>query len=440
LDEILGQLSMRPSGRVSKVFRDPAGLQAAYDFLEHDTIAAEAVQRVASIEAAARCCGQKSIFLVLDGSSFTLTDTAEEKGFGSIGSRGKGARGLKVMNALALGPAGQTIGILAQQYWARGERAKKGYRPLKSRESHRWHQAFDTAHAALREYAPKTKLHVLADREADAALLMRHLIRNGSDFTIRANGNRKVKVEDRCVGVRWLMRQQLVLARHTVAVPANGHRLARIATLAIRAAEVKLQLCDHHIGEHFERKVTVVWAHEENAPRGTEPLDWMLYTSVPVKNAKQAIAAVVRYTWRWRIEDFHKQMKSGGGNVEDSQLRSQNAVIKWATVHAMVAARAQRLRDASRATPEVPATTELTEAEVEALVLLKTMEKRKTETVTAEGLTLARAVRWIGDLGGFAVTGVSKKMPGTTIISRGLERVDETAQTIQGLRALGKMR
>ena len=209
---------------------------------------------------AARCCGQKSIFLVLDGSSLTLTDTAEEKGFGSIGSRGKGARGLKVMNALALGPSGQTIGILAQQYWARGERAKKGYRPLKSRESHRWHQAFDTAHAALREYAPKAKLHVLGDREADAALFMRHLLRNGSAFTIRANGNRKVKVGDRCVGVRWLMRRQLVLARHTVAVPGNGHRLARIATLAIRAAEVTLLLRDHHISEPFERKVTVVWA------------------------------------------------------------------------------------------------------------------------------------------------------------------------------------
>ena len=433
-------LSRHPSGKVSKVYRNPAELQAAYDFLEHDSVKAKAVQQVASAETAMLCSSEATVYLVLDGSSFKLTDKAKKKGFGSIGPRSKKARGLKVVNGLAVDPLGKTIGILTQRFWARGRKSRKGYHPLSKRESFRWHEAVDRAQAAMEEYAPTTKLHVLADREGDASLLMRHILRKGCDFTIRANGTRMVKVGNRRVGVRALMRKQKVLATHTVEVPKRDDQPARTARLTIRAAAVTLVLRDHHIGEPFERQVTVIWAHEPRPPYGAKPLDWMLYTTVPVKSAKSVVQAVIRYTFRWRIEDFHRQVKSGGGHVEDSQLRSVDALIKWATFQAMIAARAQRLRDASRKTPDLPATTELSETEVEALVLLKTLEKRRNETISAEGLTLARAVRWIGDLGGFAVTGASKKMPGTTIIGRGLERVLETAQLVHGLRAIGKMR
>jgi hypothetical protein len=330
---------------------------------------------------------------------------------------------------------------LAQQFWVREARRKTGYRPLVERESHRWHQAFDAARAVLQEYAPKTRLHVLADREADASLLMRHLLRSGCDFTIRANGTRRVEVESgRCVSVRKHLKRQPVLGRLQVAIPRTGRRPARMATLTLRAAKVTVVLRDHHILEPFKRTLTVVWAHEDIACGGAKPLDWMLYTTLPVKAAAQAKKVVGHYTCRWRVEDFHRQLKKGGGDVEDCQLRSRDAVVKWATLHAMIAARAQRLRDASRSTPDVPATCELSDVEIEALVLIKTMEKRRNETVTAEGLTLAQAVRWIGDIGGFAVTGASKKMPGTTIIGRGLERLVETTHLIQGLKALGKMR
>ena len=82
----------------------------------------------------------------------------------------------------------------------------------------------------------------------------------------------------------------------------------------------------------------------------------------------------------------------------------------------------------------------LTDAEIEALVLLKTQEKRYNESVTADGLTVVRAVRWLADLGGFTATGASKKPPGAIVVRRGLERVLETVELLQFLRASGKMR
>ncbi len=437
---LLRQLGRRPAGAVSDVFVRPAEQQAAYDFLENDLISAEDVQAVASRATARLCGGHDDVLLVLDGSSFSLTDQTAKKGFGSVGTRSQGALGLKMLNALALSSTGQTIGVVAQKFWVRGERVARGYRPLEERESYRWHQAYDSARSALREHAPMTRLHVLADREADATLLMQRIVSNGDDFTIRSRGVRKALVDGRRVSVRPLLLKLPPVARHTVTVREPG-KPERIARLDVRAAHVQLVMRDHHHkGRRTLLPVTVVWGREVNAPRWAEPVDWMLYTTVPVKTAADAIAALVRYSQRWRIEDFHRALKSGGGCVEDSQLRSSEAVIKWATFHAIVASRAQRLRDAARTTPDVPASTELSDDEIKALVLLKTQEKRRTETISAEGLTLGRAVRWIGDLGGFTATGVSKKMPGTKVIERGLERVFEAAHVIRALRASGEMR
>ena len=438
---MLRALERRRAGKVSEVFRRSADSQAAYDFLEHRAIAAETVQQVATEAVAKLCAEHDVVYVVLDGSSLTLTEREEgSKGFGSIGSHSNGARGIKVLNALALGPEGQTLGVIAQRFWVRTKPAKEGPRPLVERESCRWHEALQSARTRLSDCAPETKRHVLADREGDASLLMQRIVDDGDDFTIRANGHRNVVIDGQKVNVRDLLSQKVPIARTTIPVPAKGGQPSRIAALAVRAARVQIVLRDHHTKKRRILELTVVWGREEATSPGAKRLDWMLYTTVPVKAAGDAVATLVRYSYRWRIEEYHRLLKRGGGRVEDTQLRSPQAVIKWATMHSIVAGRAQRLRDASRSAPDLPASTELTADEIEALVFLKQDEKRRNEIVSAEGLTLQRAVRWIADLGGFTATGKSTKPPGSTVIARGLERVLDAQQLIHFLRAAGKLR
>jgi len=437
---MVAEVARHPSGTVSKCFRRPCDQQGAYDFLENKGVLADAVQAAAARATARRCAEYPFVFLAVDGSSFTLTDEKQSKGFGSIGSRDRGRRGLKMMNALALAPDGQTIGVLSQVFWARGAKKEKGYRVLADRESVHWHQAVDRSVKALQEHAPGTQVHVLADREGDASYLIRHLLDIGGEFTIRANGNRKVLSQGRRVLVRRHLRKTEALGTVTLELPKRDGVAARTATLTLRAAHVEMVMRDHHNRHRKKVPLTVVWGLEENAPEKVEPIDWMLYTSRSAQSAQKAAAALTQYARRWKIEEFHKMLKSGGGCVEDSQLRSAEAVVKWATIHAMVAARALRLRDLARTQPEAPASTELSEAEIEALVVLKTMEKRKNETISADGLSMAHAVRWIGDLGGFTATGASKKMPGPTVIHRGLERILELVPILEALRATEKIR
>jgi hypothetical protein len=437
---VLRGLAARPSGKVSEVYRNPAERQGAYDFLEHESVSSDAVQSVAAQWTARRCARQEFVYLVLDGSSLSLTDKAEKKGFGSVGPRRDGAQGLKMLNALALGSRGETLGLLAQDFWVRGTTAPEGYRPLDGRESAHWHRALNNARHVLRENSAKTNLHVLADREGDASLLMQEIVAEGNDFTIRANGTRKVLVERRRINVRKALRRMAPVAEYEVEIPRRTGRPARTAALTLRAAQVQLVLRDHHLQQRRVLGLTVVWATEKHPPRGIVPLDWLIYTTTPGRTAADAIDVIQRYGYRWRIEDFHRALKSGGGCVEESQLRSAQAVIKWATLHAMIAARAEGLRDASRATPDAPATTLLSDAEIEALIILKTREKRRTEVVSIKGLTLKQAVRWIADLGGFTATGVSQTPPGATVIARGLERIRDAIHVFDALHAAGKLR
>jgi hypothetical protein len=140
----------------------------------------------------------------------------------------------------------------------------------------------------------------------------------------------------------------------------------------------------------------------------------MLLTTHPVGTRTEVLEVVRSYTLRWRIEDFHRVWKRGLCRVEETQLRSRDAIFKWATLLATVATRAMRLTQLARTTPDVPATSELTTTELEAILALREPKGVAPGTVP----TLAQAVRWLAEIGGY--TGPWNGPPGATVIGRGL--------------------
>lgn len=134
-----------------------------------------------------------------------------------------------------------------------------------------------------------------------------------------------------------------------------------------------------HYATNQELTVNVVWAREHRA-RSTrssrsgrttfKQLDWLLLTNHPIDTLEDVRTVVFGYTQRWRIEHFHRAWKSGVCNVEGNQLRARAHVIRWATVLAAVAIRAERIKHLSRERPTEPATVEFSAIELEALILL----------------------------------------------------------------------
>jgi hypothetical protein len=165
----------------------------------------------------------------------------------------------------------------------------------------------------------------------------------------------------------------------------------------------------------------------------------MLLTNATVRTFKQAKKIVFGYCQRWRVEDFHKSWKTGCCNVEQTQLGHMTHVLRWATMLATIAMRVERLKHLARSQPDLPASTELSDIEIEALRAAKTRIKKRTETISDEMPTIAQAVRWIADLGGY--TGKSSGgPPGSITIARGLELLHVWADALDYAHKLKRRR
>lgn len=424
-------VAMRPAGTVTDVFDDGADREGAYRFLSNGAVSPRAVIDAMCDASASQCAAQRRVFVAVDGSSLSLPDARGIRGLGGVGAWKDYGRGLQVMTALALQEDGTVIGVCAQHWWARTERSPQrpcNRRKLEEKETRFSHATLVDAVARLREHAPETLAVSVMDRGFDCWPVLL-TAQQGAHFIVRAKSNRRLANGPRG-GRRYLhqaLASQAVAGTYEVAVPARGGRPARVARMQLQYATVTVRLAVSR-----KRRVHVplnaLLAREIGGPRG-QALCWMLLTTEPIDTFDQAVALVRAYTYRWRIEELHRMWKRGGCNVEDTQLRSRDAIIKWATLHCAVAARALRLTQLARTQPDVPATTEFSQTEIDAAIVLR---RKRTKLRLGDVPSLGDMVRMVADLGGY--TGKSSGgPPGATVIGRGLERVIFAAEVVEAV-------
>ena len=425
-----------PAGTVTKVFADDAERQGAYDFLESPHVEADALEEGVGRIVAARCGSEERILVAVDGSSLSFVDREGTRGLGAIGSYAAGGLGLKVISALALDRSGVPIGLLRQVFWRRPvqrptNRRPSSERPIDKKETKHWLDAVVTSAERIRSAASAPGITFLIDREGDSAAVLSTLVGTGHGFIVRGNWDRTVAGDDgRPWKLRDLIAYQKVLGSYEIELPAGPGRAARTATVSLRVVNIVVPLKDPVSGRKIGIQLSAVNAREMvGLPAGAERLDWLLLTNAKISTFKEACAITSNYTLRWRIEEFHRAWKSGHCNVEQSQLRSEQALRKWALVLAAVASRVERLKLLARRNPERSADTEFSEIELHALVLLKRRSKKNTETIPDTVPTMKQATLWLAELGGY--TGKSSGgPPGTTTISRGLFKLRAAADAI----------
>jgi hypothetical protein len=419
---MLRRAAERPAGRLTEVFHDAAELQAAYDFIESDLAPRSLITAFAQASLRA-VAGASLVYAVVDGTSLTLTDGSKTKDFGSVGKRSLPTRGLQVLDALAVAADGTPIGWLDLDFWARGPKSEKSLHKRRrdgETETAQWVDVVNRIGVLVQENAPSCVPWFVIDREGDNAQILRAAANQGR-FTIRAQHDRPVMLVDgRLRPLRPYMLQRPIVGRYEVEVPAGPNRTARRAVLDVRFADVVLNLPEYATGGRTTMNLRVVWARERYAPRGEERLDWMLLTNADVRGFEDALHIVRSYCFRWRVEEAHRTWKRGRCNIEDTQAHTTDRVIRWATMLAVVAARVERLKYLARTQPEAPASIALSPVEIEALRAAKSKIKKRTEVIPDGTPSIAVAVRWIAELGGY--TGKSSGgPPGSTTIGRGLE-------------------
>ncbi|MEJ2389049.1 MAG: IS4 family transposase, partial [Chromatiaceae bacterium] len=80
---------------------------------------------------------------------------------------------------------------------------------------------------------------------------------------------------------------------------------------------------------------------ESEAPADSEPVEWLLLTTVPTRTLDEAIERLGWYAARWNIEVVHRTLKSGC-RIEDRRLGDAESleaclaidrVVAWRVMH-----------------------------------------------------------------------------------------------------------
>jgi hypothetical protein len=422
-----------PDGCLAAVCRSRREREGAYDLLQSGRVSAETLLEGICSATANRCSSVPRVHVAVDGSSIRVGGDVRGESFGAVGSHTQKGRGIKVISGLAVGPAGQALGITSQVWWTRTQRQRLSdcrKRAVADKETRFWLEAIDGSRQVLNAGAPDTKLCFVLDREADNQSVLKHLADVGSEFIIRARHNRRLdagnrRTRPRAAGTPLLLdavKKASVVARCRLTMPAREGRPARIAQVAVRTVQARLMRLNRRSQMLAPLEVNVVDVQETGRPRLGPPMRWTLLTNRPVNTARKALAIVEGYTCRWRIEELHRTWKSGSCNVERSQLRSVSALTAWATLLATVAARIERIKHLSRNMPNASAL-ELYSADE--LIALRMMRKRYYPDATlpdTDALSVGTATAWLADMGGYVQTS-ARRPPGTVVLARGLERL-----------------
>ena len=349
-----------------------------------------------------RLQAERTVLCVQDGTELNFAEHPGCAGLGYIGKnkRSEGTLGLHMHATLAVSPEGIPLGLLHIQYDAPDGQAQRG-RPLEQRKTFRWMRGLrDCAEVAGQLAGPR--LVAVMDREADVQALFAEQRRlEGVELLVRAKHNRSLGKD--VPKLFEHMRAQPVggpvgdqgaaefgAAGHA---PAVRQRAARGAHGAGRVALADGRVAGPARGAAALRMQLVhVW--ERAAPEGVEALEWFLLTTLPVASLADAEQVLEWYRLRWRIEDWHRILKSGC-KVEYLGHRTGQRIERAVTIKAVIAWRLAAMTLLGRETPELPS--EVFFTQIQLRVLRHFASKRG---LAAPG-NLGLAVRTMAILGGY---------------------------------------
>jgi hypothetical protein len=422
-------LGAQPSASLPVAASEWADLKAAYRFFDNDCVRAEAVLD-SHVQATVRRLQTVPLALAVQDTTYLdWTDHAATTGLGPLAAPTH--QGLLAHTTLALTPEHVPLGLLQQQTWARdGAVHRQGdhkARALTEKESEKWLTSLQAV-VALQAQCPQTHFVSVGDREADLYELFLVERPNTVDLLVRAAQNRGTDHPERYL---WPTLAAAPLATTVVIqVGARAGQPARKALLEVRWREVTLRrpVKPQAKAQPPTLMVWAVWANEANPPPGVTPVEWLLLTTVPIHTTADALERLDWYAARWGIEVWHKILKSGC-RIESRQLATADRLKRCLALYSVIAWRILYATMLARTVPDVSCTVLLDEAEWQALYC----RIHRVATPPAQPPSLATAVRWIAQLGGY-LNRKSDGPPGVTVLWRGFQHLVEITAMYQIMR------
>jgi hypothetical protein len=429
--KLVEQIATMAGASMPAACQDWANTKAAYRFFSNPAVTEQEIL-TGHIEATkSRMAAADDRVLVLhDTTSFTYqrddaSDLGELNHFRS--KRGgaietKAARGILMHSSLVITPEGLPLGLAAIKFWTRKEfkgcnALKKKINPtrvsIEEKESYRWLQNLRQATALAVE--PKHCVHI-GDRESDIYEFFCTAAELETHFLVRT-------CVDRFAGERGK-----TIAEEMKKIPRQGlHRIRFKDAKGVdceAVLELKFQQIEVHppIGKQAQYPslaLTVIHANERGTPKGREKIQWKLLTNLKVDGFADAVEKLDWYAQRWKIETFHKILKSGC-KAEDSKLRTYERLTNFIALCCIVSWRIFWMTMLRRVAGDMPPSMALTEVEI--LLLDGIAEARQASS--SNNQTLADYLLSIARLGGYLAR-AHDPPPGNIVMWRGLSRLTD---------------
>jgi hypothetical protein len=328
--------------------------------------------------------------------------------------------GLLMHASLAVTTEGLPLGLAAIKFWTRQKfkdtaALKKKINPtrvpIEFKESIRWLDNMRQSTALFDE--PGRCIHV-GDRESDIYELFCTAQELGTHFLVRSCVDRLAGDGEHTIADA--MSDVPVAGQHVVEVCGSKGRVGT-ATVEIRYRSIRVLPPVGKQKRYPALTLTVLYAQEREEPPDRPRIDWKLITDLPVHSHEAAVEKLRWYAMRWKIEVFHKILKSGC-RAEDARLRTAERLVNLIAVFCILSWRVFWMTMINRSVPSADPGIALTEVENR---LLDQLVPDKAGRHPHER-TLSTYLTKIARLGGYLAR-ASDPPPGNTVMWRGLSRL-----------------
>ncbi len=400
-----------------------AELKAAYRFFDNEDIDTDGILAPHVEQTLARLGDVPVVLAIQDTTEYNLTHLPATAGLGYCSD--KRVKGFLMHSMLAVTPEGLPLGVMGMKTWVRpeAELGKKVVRkkvPVEMKESVKWIEGLNHM-MTLKAHCPATRMVGVCDRESDLYDVFVTERESGVDWLVRASWNRRVNHDE---GYLWEAMQAVPLLGSTcLHLPGRGAQPERTAHMELRCAPIRIRKPSHSkLKGRKEVEVYAIWAIESVPPKGQDPVEWMLLTSVPTTNMDEALERLAWYARRWTIETWHRVLKSGC-QIEARQFGDVERFMRATALFAVIAWRILYATLLGRLDADISCEVLLQRFEWQALYC----RTHGTTKLPKKPPTLGDAVLWIAKLGGY-LGRTNDRPPGTTVMWRGFHALHESAQ------------
>lgn len=412
--------------------QDWASTKAAYRFLSNDRISEAGILAGHFCATASRVKATSGFVLLLqDTTEFSYQRSRPEQigvmhklNCGKSKYGGPAMRtvcGLLMHSTLAVTTDGLPLGLAAAKFWTRksfkGTAALKRKInptrvPIEEKESYRWLENMRQSNTLLE--APERCVHI-GDRESDIYELFCEASELGTHFLVRGCVDRLAGEDGHTLSVE--MAKTALAGTHAIQIrDADGN--CETVTLEIRFRRLRVLPPIGKQKRYPSLDLTVIYAQEASDPPKRKRIDWKLITDLDVSTRDDAIEKLAWYAMRWKIEVFHKILKSGC-RAEDARLRTAERLVKLIAVFCILSWRIFWMTMLNRTEPNAAPSSALTELEMRIL----------DELVPTAGPAPPRLSGYIvkvARLGGYLAR-AKDPPPGNVVMWRGLSRLTDIA-------------